>query len=357
MSSERRHVSDAVEHYGTPDTHGTIPGTVEGVNIGAGLVKIAAGWLFVLMVAIAAAIITITMVNDSHFAAQKTVQSYLQALREGNGQRALGLLNARVPGADAAVLDGAGLAKSQDGLSDFNYAESTSPEGQTKVSLAYKSKGADLHTDFLLTPGPKKWLFFDSWTMVPTTLPVINVSVVNANQAEVNGVAVNMPGGKNSFATFYPGTYSASYNSALFQAPAQERTVSSPTSGVQAVSLATQASSALLDKINSTLRTYLDSCAKQTVLMPAGCPLSASNNNRVISPIKWSIVDYPKANVSPFGGRWVLAPLTVKAQVDYQVQDLFTGQNSEVKTADDFGFTARLTISGNSATVTPVVSY
>lgn len=324
---------------------------------GASLIRIAATWLFILMVAIAAAIVTIKVVNDSHFAPQKTVQAYFDALKAGNGEKALGLLNARVPGADAAVLDGAGLAKSQVGLSDLSFAETTTDSGQTKVTASYSINGSALTTDFLLTPGPKQWLFFDSWQISPSTLPVMNVSVVNANEAQVNDVPVNMPLGKNSFATFYPGIYSASYSSPLFEAPAQQRIVSSPTGSVQAVSLATQASSALLAKINTTLHSYLDNCAKQAVLMPADCPMSATNNNRVISPIKWSIVKYPDVTVSPYSGRWVLAPLTVRAQVEYKIQDLFTGLTADVKDAEDFGFSARLNISGNTVSVTPVVSY
>jgi len=77
----------------------------------------------------------------------------------------------------------------------------------------------------------------------------------------------------------------------------------------------------------------------------------------VVSPIKWSIVSYPKVGISAYGGQWVVAPMTVKAQVEYQEQQLFSGQVAGVKDAQDFGFTANLDVTDTKITVTPVVDY
>lgn len=333
-------------------------GTVDRVTNGAKLIKIAAAWLLILMLAIAAAIVTITVVNGNSFGPQRTVQQYLDALRAGDGAKALGLLQARVPGANAAVLDGEGLAKSQEAVTDVHLGDPTdAPENRKTVQLSYSIAGTKLSTDFTLIPGPKHWLFFDSWVMAPTTLPVINVSVVNANQAAINGVPVNMPDGKNSFAVFYPGRYEAEFRSPLFAAPPVTRTVSSPLESVPAVALTTGPTSDLLAQVDGTIHKYLDACAKQAVLMPSNCPMSAATDNRVTSAVKWTIVEYPGVTISPYGGTWVLAPLTVKAQVEYQEQNLFTGVVAPVKTTEDFGFTAKLSIDGTTVSVTPVVSY
>lgn len=337
---------------------GVLDGTVDGVKNGAELIKIAAAWLLILMLAIAAAIVTITVVNSNSFGPARTVETYLDALRTGNGAKALGLLNGRVPSANAAVLDGPGLAKSQEGLKNVHIGEPTdAPEHQQKVTVSYTIGGQSLSTDFTLKPGPKQWMFFDSWNMVPTTLPTINVSVVNANQASINGVDVNMPNGRNSFAAFYPGSYETAYKSPLFAAPAVQRSVTGPLESVPAVALATGPTSDLLSQVGSTIHKYLDACAKQAVLLPANCPMSAATDNRVLSAVKWSILDYPSVSITPYGGKWIMAPLTVRAQVEYQEQDLFTGTVAPVKHAEDFGFTAKLSIEGNTVDVTPVVSY
>ncbi len=337
---------------------GVQDGTVDGVKNGAKLIKIAAAWLLILMLAIAAAIVTISVVNSNSFGPARTVQNYLDALRDGNGAKALGLLHGRVPSANAAVLDGAGLAKSQQDLKNLTIGDPVEAPGhKEKVTVRYTIAGKALSTDFTLTPGPKSWLFFDSWSIAPTTLPVLNVSVVNANQASVNGVDVNMPDGKNAFAVFYPGRYEAEYHSPLFAAPPVQRNVTGPLDSVPAVALATGPTNNLLSQVGATIHKYLDACAKQAVLMPANCPMSAGTDNRVLSAVKWSILKYPDVTITPYGGNWIMAPLKVRAQVEYQEQNLFTGAVAPAKDAEDFGFTAKLSIEGNTVGVTPVVSY
>ena len=343
-----------------PQVHAPAPraGTVDGVKNGTKLIKIAAIWLLIFLLGIAASIVTISMVNTKDFGPEKTVANYLAALKAGDGATALGLSQAKVPGANAAALDGEALAKSQEALKDVSIAEAVpAPDDQKKVTVNYKVGDTALSTDFLLKPGEKHWLFFDSWTMVPTTLPVINASVVNANQASINGADANMPDGSNTFAVFYPGSYEMEYRSPLFAAPPVTRTVTAAGESNATVSLATGPTSDLLSQVDGTIRKYLDACAKQAVLMPTGCPMTAETNNRVVSPVKWSIVEYPPITISPFGGQWVVAPLKVKAQVEYEEQDLFTGLISPVKQPKNFGFTAKLTITGNNVVVTPVVEY
>lgn len=59
------------------------------------LVRIAAGWLMGLMLAVAGAVVAINLVNDSIASPQQPVREYLAALQKGEGEKALGLLQAR----------------------------------------------------------------------------------------------------------------------------------------------------------------------------------------------------------------------------------------------------------------------
>ena len=338
--------------------HEQVGGTVDGVKNGPQLIRIATVWLLVLMLALATSIVTIAIVNATSFGPEKTVSHYLAALKDGNGAKALGLLNAKVPSVNAAALDGQPLALSQAALQDISIADAVAaPDNRKSVTVNYTVDETALSTTFLLRQGPKHWLFFDSWEMVPATLPTISASVVNANQAIINGADANMPAGKNSFAVFYPGTYELEYRSDLFAAPPITRTVSGPGQSVPAVALATGPTSGLLAQVDGTIRTYLDACAKQAVLLPTGCPMSADTNNRVVSPVTWSIAEYPAITISPYGGAWIMAPLSVKARIQYQEQDLFTGLISEVNKVGSFSFSAKLSISGTTVGVTPVVNY
>ncbi len=334
------------------------PGTVDRVKNGTQLIKIAAVWLLIFLLGVAASIVTIAVVNTKDFGPEKTVARYLDALKAGDGGTARGLLNAKIPGANAAALDGKALAQSQKDVKELSIAPSVPTDENTeRVTVSYTVTDVPLSTDFVLQKGPKHWLFFDSWEMVPVTLPVINASVVNAHQSSINGVEANMPDGKNSFAVFYPGNYELEYRSPLFAAPPVTRTVTGSTEAVSPVSLATGPTSDLLAQVDGTIRKYLDACAKQAVLMPTGCPLNAATNNRVLSSVAWSIVEYPAITITPFGGQWIMAPLKFKAQVAFKEQDLFTGQVSPVKQTSDFSFTTKLTITANNVLVTPVLDF
>src|SRR6476469_1964614 len=73
------------------------------------LVRIAAGWLMGLMLAVAGAVVAINLVNDSIASPQQPVREYLDALQKRAGEKALGLLHARVPQSNPAMLDGEAL--------------------------------------------------------------------------------------------------------------------------------------------------------------------------------------------------------------------------------------------------------
>jgi hypothetical protein len=73
------------------------------------LVRIAAGWLLGLMLAVAAAIVAVNLVNNTVASPQQPIREYLEALHEGDGGKALGILRAAVPPGNAAMLDGTAL--------------------------------------------------------------------------------------------------------------------------------------------------------------------------------------------------------------------------------------------------------
>ncbi|AJT43096.1 hypothetical protein UM93_11975 [Psychromicrobium lacuslunae] len=322
------------------------------------MVRAAAGWLFGLLFTIAAAIITIQLVNANMYGPQQAVRDYLQALQDGDGERALGLLRANLAQASPALLDGDALKKSVEGLTDVHVANPTMlAGGRVKVSVNYQLGGEPHSTDFTLEPAGVQWMFFNKWQFVPTSLPTLEVSVVNKNQAQINGVDVTMPNGKNTFAVLFPGSYQAGYQDKFFTAKPATETVDSAQSNPTPIALLTEPSPELLSQVNGSLKSYLDQCASQQVLLPSGCPLSHHSVQAVSGPIDWSITEYPKASISAYNGGWVIAPLMVKARIQYKEQDLGTGAYSNINQEQPYGFTAKLNITGDTVTVTPVVDY
>jgi len=72
--------------------------------------KVAAGWLLGLVLLGAGFLTAVTLLNNRMYGPEHQVGLYLDALRDGDGGRALGLLDATVPeGANPALLDGEAL--------------------------------------------------------------------------------------------------------------------------------------------------------------------------------------------------------------------------------------------------------
>jgi len=326
------------------------------------LVKIAAGWLLGLMLAVAVAIVSINLVNDSIAGPQQPVREYLSALQKGDGEKALGLLRASVPQSNPAMLDGTALQTAAARISDVKIGEAEERgANRAMVPLDYAIDGARQRSEFLLERSGTEWLFFHKWSFVPAPLPVLDVTVVNSSEATVNGVPVNMPNGRNSFAVFYPGEYEAALNGQYFAAPSTRATVADGSARPASLNLLTEATGALKEAVSGKVKEFLDSCAeeadKEQKLQP-DCPFYHATNNRVQDgSIDWSITQYPTVSIEPFGGRWVVAPLDGKARIKARQEDLFTGAVSDLNAVHNFSFTTRLDIDGDTVKLTPQLNF
>ena len=321
------------------------------------MIKVLAAWLLGLMVVVAAAIATVVVVNSHIFNPEEQVHDYLDALTDGDGERALGLLNAAVPDANAAMLDGAPLQQSMAAVEDVAVGEAVEVgDGRVEVTITYTVRGTAHSSTFPLERTGTEWLFFNTWEFVPSVLPTLELSVINQAEATLNGSRVGMPGGRNEFSVFYPGDFEAHYTSEYFAAPAQTVAVTDR-SGGQRIALATEATDVLVEAVDGQVRRFLDECAAQTVFQPANCPFNFQTENRVAGDIRWSITEYPTVTIEPFNGNWVMAPLSGTAELSTSLQDLFTGSIEPVTVPREFGFTARLSVSDDEIAVTPVVQY
>ena len=93
------------------------------------VLRTAAAWLLCLMLAVAAAVVTIVIVNAKVYSPQHQVRAYFDALQDGDGAKALGLLRAKVPNANAALLDGAPLKQSVADISDLEVGDPVQLDG------------------------------------------------------------------------------------------------------------------------------------------------------------------------------------------------------------------------------------
>ncbi|MDF2497310.1 MAG: hypothetical protein K0Q86_942 [Arthrobacter koreensis] len=308
------------------------------------------------MLSIAAAVVVIWLVNAKVYGPAKQVENYFQALQDGDGALALGILNAEVPEANAALLDADALRASTEGLEVLGMEEvSTSMDGRTNVVVNYRLDGAEQQSTFELEQTGTRWMFFDEWSFRPQDLPTVRVNAPNQNEAQLNGARVLLPEGSNTFAAFYPSRVAASYTSGYFEAPEQSAVLAGPGDSVD-LTLRSQATEELVKTVDARVREFLDNCAgEQNRLAPPGCPFYHLTDNRVEPPITWEILEYPTVEISPADGHWVLAPLQGKARVSATQTDLFSGAQSPLIEEKDFTFGARLSVTDAGVSLTAVI--
>ena len=321
--------------------------------------KVAAVWLLALVLLGAGFVTAVTVLNGRLYSPEHQVGLYLDALRDGDGAKALGLLNATVPeGANPALLDGEALRSAAAPLEDVQVGEARDTgNDHVEVPVTYLLAGSEHTTAFPLRLIDREWGFFNVWRFEETVLPTAEVSVVNSVGATVNGIAVGLPGGAASLATFYPTVVEAEYTDEYFAAPAQQAFVVGHDSPPPALVLATEATPQLTQAAEDQLRAFLDDCAGQTVFQPTNCPFNYPTSERLAGSIDWSIEDYPTASITATDGGWSLAPLRGVARIDTELQDYFSGAIRSVSEPVPFEFGADLLVSEDAVTVTPVVRY
>ncbi|WP_411734623.1 hypothetical protein [Paeniglutamicibacter sp.] len=321
---------------------------------------VAAIWAAALVVLAVVAVSVIVLVNQKVFGPVQMVKELQSHLVKGEGARALGLLNAKVPAGNALLLDGEGLVAATADIKDFTVGkpeEILGAEDTVKVVATYSIHGVEQQTTYQLRHTGRSWMFFDDWEFVPTTLPTVAISANTTNEVVVNSRRAPLVKGQATVPVFVPAVIDTSFETPNFMADSRGLAVTDFAKKGTDVKLQTQPTKKLMDEVNKQITAYLDGCAKQQVLMPAGCPMSYSTSARVQSDsIHWSILDYPAAEVVSFDGGWALRPLTVKARLELTEQDLRTGGYTEQTVDDSFGFTAALKANTTKVLVTPVSS-
>lgn len=321
-------------------------------------IRVLAAWLAALMVLAVAAVITITLVNQKVFSPEQQVGQYFSLLQEGEGEQAMGLLDPETPQGNSVLLDGEALQASVEPIQDFQVEDAREvTDGAVEVATNYTVDGQKHQTMFHLKRSGRDWLFFDRWHFAATDMPQLSVSADTTNQVRVNGEDAPLTKGTAKLPVFLPAVVDASYREKYFQGAKRRVVVDSPSAaGTDGLELTTKPTKELVQEIDDQLHEYLDDCAAQQVLKPAGCPLSYNTESRVAGDsIHWKITDYPEVKVGPYDGGWVLRSLKVGTSLNLVEQNLMTGAKSGNTVRHDFGFTAKLEVSGDSVTVTPVV--
>ncbi|WP_312395423.1 hypothetical protein [Kocuria sp.] len=319
------------------------------------VLKAVGAWLFLILLSVAAAAVTIALVNKYQYGPETDVKAYFEALQAGDGAAALGALNAEVPDSNAALLDGEPLEAAAETLDDVSISTVSSSGDQAVVRADYTLDGQEHSSEFTLHPADTQWGFFTVWDFDRTTLPTMHVTMAGSTSVDINGESVALTDSARDFAVFYPGVYTGSFTSAMVTAEPERTLVTDP--GTQAdLELVASPSDELTSQVSGQIKTYLDNCAGQDTLYPAGCPFSYEFTGRVLDDVQWSITEYPEPEVrlgGPTADRWTLMDAPGTAKIEFTSVNLFDGKTSKVSEDVPFTFKGDLVVTEDKATVTP----
>lgn len=295
--------------------------------------KVITLWIIGVIVSVVAAIGALYVTNKAVYGPEGKVREYFQALQAGNGSHALGLLNAEIPEGDAALLDGDTLKRAAAAIKDIDISvvEKSADGNSATVRAAYSIEGEREHTDFRVHRDGTHWGVFNRWAIDGTSLPTLKVKIAGADAATINNRKVPVLKGEAAFPALYPGAYAITYDSALYTADARTQRVISADNSQQA-DISLQPSENALESVQDQVHQYIDKCAEQNSLYPAGCPFEHAFNGRVEGEVSWSVVQYPEPEVKAESEKtWRLSPAEGKVKVSFTQVDLYSGNHQEVE--------------------------
>ncbi len=128
-----------------------------------------------------------------------------------------------------------------------------------------------------------------------------------------------------------PAAYTLGHDSLLLTGGPARTVVDTPTAVVP-VAFDVQPTPELTRQVHDQLTGFLDACATQRVLQPAGCPFGIALDDRLVDEPTWAMLDIPRVVVVPNAGEWQSPPASGSARVAVTVQSLL--KSGKTKTVD-----------------------
>lgn len=271
-------------------------------------------------------LVTVLTLNLTVYSAGGFVMGYLRALEEGDYTLAA---------ARAGLTETPLVAPSaSERISDPQILQiGALPGGDIVVQAGYSLSGENYETLFVLTESEPILWFFSNWGFTRAPVATLDIAVIGDNRVVINESPLSLTrlGVPPRVRVLVPGAYQASLTTEWVSAPPVPLTVTEVGSSIP-LRLSLSPTDRLHDAANEAVEDYLDDCARQGVLQPAGCPFGVTIDDRIIGSPVWSILDYPDVRLSLAGDRasWSLFARNGVAEVTAQVQSLFDGSIEEV---------------------------
>ncbi len=282
-------------------------------------------WLVVLLIVAALGAGVVSALSVTTFGASAFVRVYLEAIGRGDAAGALALPGVTV--AEGARTD----FLAEDALGGIAGLREVSVEpddaGVTLVSYAWASPRGHGVSTFAVERAGATLGVFPRWRFAVSPVATLRLTVEHDDRFRVAGVPARTgTADPVDYALLVPGVYRVDHRSHYLRADPVDVAAERPGSELGAT-LDVQPALVFTIAVTAEVGASLDACTTQEVLFPTGCPLGHAIADRVVSPPRWSIAEYPEVHLEPGGqpGRWRVPAAAFTAHLRVDVQSLFDG--------------------------------
>lgn len=299
-------------------------------------------WSGIGLLLILALLAAFAAVQRTYYSASGFVTGYVQSLAAHDVASALAMPGA-APTADALKRAGLPANASRELLradllpriSDIAVtADRALPSGEHSVTVRARSDGHPVSATFTVEPSGSVLGILPLWRFAGTPLAVAHVTVAHAQDFTIashtvspRAAAPDQPATAFSVAADYlvfaPGRYVLGHTSSYLEA-APAVLLADPARSVE-TTVDAQPTSAFTAAVQKQLNAFLDTCATQQVLQPAGCPFGVEIDDRVQGVPAWTMATYPTVHLTAGQTAWTMDQAVGVAHLSVTVQSLFDG--------------------------------
>ncbi|MFF2050913.1 hypothetical protein ACFVU2_04870 [Leifsonia sp. NPDC058194] len=310
-------------------------------------------WSGIGLLLILALVAAFAAVERTYYSASGFVTGYVQSLAAHDVASALAM-----PGAapSSTALKDAGLpadashellrADLLPRIADIAVtADRTLASGAHSVTVRATSDGHPVTATFTVEQAGSVLGVLPLWRFATTPLTVAHVTVAHAQDFTIashsvspRAAAPDQPATAFSVAADYlmfaPGRYELGHTSRYLDA-APVVVLATPARTVE-TTVDAEPTSAFTDAVQKQLNDFLDQCATQQVLQPAGCPFGVEIDDRVQGVPTWTMVTYPAVHLTAGQTAWTMDQAGGVAHLSVTVQSLFDGTVDQRESDEKF---------------------
>ena len=264
------------------------------------------------VVVVLGASIAVSIVNQMVYSPEKQVESYLDAIVDGDASAALALGDVNASAEQRVLLTDKVLKATEGRITGYTITDVTITGDTAIVTADVDQDGVKEEAAYQLKKSGKTALVFDQWTMEPVWLPTVSISVspgieqIDVNGTELDLTAAAQEGGYLEVLAF-AGDYvigSAGDDEWLAAEPQTVQVGVATASGSAQLSL--EPTAKFTESIDEQVADYLAVCAAQKSLYADNCPIYVFDYG-TITDVAWTIDEPAVTSLgSSYGGEWYL---------------------------------------------------